>query len=62
MTPRPRYEMPDSFRDALNTRKLMDPCFARRINKMTILAGLRAQNLKPQSKSGGVNMKIKWKQ
>jgi len=29
MTPRPRYPMPDFFRDAINTRGLMDAYLAR---------------------------------
>jgi hypothetical protein len=52
MPPRPRYEMPEFFREALHARGLMDAYLSRPINKMTTSAGSLVQNRKPQDKSG----------
>jgi uncharacterized protein YdeI (YjbR/CyaY-like superfamily) len=72
MTPRPRYEMPDFFRNALNTRGLMDAYLTRPPYQQNdyigwvIRAKLEATKQKrlnqilDELERGGVYMKMKW--
>jgi uncharacterized protein YdeI (YjbR/CyaY-like superfamily) len=72
MTPRPRYEMPASFRDALNTRKLMDTYLARPPRQQNDYIGWvtrakleatkqkRLNQMLDELERGGIYMKMKW--
>ena len=74
MTPRPRYEMPDFFRDALNARGLMNAYLARppyqqndyigslRVThaKLETTKQKRLQQMLDELEHGGVYMKMKW--
>lgn len=73
MPPRPRYEMPDFFRDALTSRGLMDAYRARPPYQQNDYIGwiLRAKlestrqkrlnQMLDELERGGVYMKMKWK-
>jgi hypothetical protein len=72
MTPRPCYEMPDFFRNALNPRGLMDAYLARPLYQqndyigalfvtLTKLESTRQKRLNQMpDEHGGVYMKMKW--
>lgn len=72
MLPRPRYEMPDFFRDALNARGLMEEYLARPPYQQNDYIGWinRAQHEATKQKRlkqtldelerGGVYMNMKW--
>ena len=72
MTPRPRYEMPDFFRDALNTRRLMNAYLARPPYQQNDYIGWvtraklettkqkRLHQMLDELKHGGIYMKMKW--
>ena len=72
MTPRPRYPMPDFFRDAINARKLMDAYLARPdyqrndyigwINraKLESTKQKRLNQMLDELERGGVYMRMKW--
>ncbi len=72
MTPRPRYPMPDFFRDAINARGLMDAYLARPdyqrndyigwINraKLESTKQKRLNQMLDELERGGVYMKMKW--
>ena len=72
MTPRPRYPMPDFFRDAINARGLMDAYLARPdyqrndyigwINraKLETTKQKRLDQMLNELERGGVYMKMKW--
>ena len=72
MTPRPRYPMPDCFRDAINARGLMDAYLARPdyqrndyigwINraKLESTKQKRLNQMLDELERGGVYMKMKW--
>jgi uncharacterized protein YdeI (YjbR/CyaY-like superfamily) len=72
MPKRPRYEMPDYFRDALNARGLMDAYRARPpyqqndyigwINRAKLAATRqkRLNQMLDELEHGGVYMKMKW--
>jgi len=72
MTPRPRYPMPDFFRDAINTRGLMDAYLARPdyqrndyigwVNraKLETTKQKRLDQMLNELERGGVYMRIKW--
>ena len=74
MTPRPRYEMPDFFRDALNARGLMNAYLARppyqqndyigsfRVTraKLETTKQKRLHQMLDELEHGEVYMKMKW--
>ena len=72
MTPRPRYPMPDFFRDAINARGLMDAYLARPdyqrndyigwINraKLESTKQKRLNQMLDELERGGVYMRMKW--
>lgn len=72
MTPRPRYPMPDFFRDAINARGLMDAYLARPdyqrndyigwVNraKLESTKQKRLNQMLDELERGGVYMKMKW--
>lgn len=72
MPARPRYEMPDFFRDALNSRKLMDAYLARPPYQQNDYIGWitraklestrqkRLNQMLDELERGGVYMKMKW--
>ena len=72
MTPRPRYPMPDFFRDAINARGLMDAYLARPdyqrndyivwINraKLESTKQKRLNQMLDELDRGGVYMRMKW--
>jgi len=72
MTPRPRYVMPDFFRDALNARGLMDAYLARPSYQQNDYIGWvtraklestkqkRLNQMLDELEHGGVYMKMKW--
>ena len=72
MTPRPRYSMPDFFRDAINARGLMDAYLARPdyqrndyigwINraKLESTKQKRLNQMLDELERGGVYMRMKW--
>jgi uncharacterized protein YdeI (YjbR/CyaY-like superfamily) len=72
MPARPRYPMPDFFRDALNQRGLMDAYLARPAYQQNDYIGWitraklestrqkRLNQMLNELKSGGVYMKMKW--
>lgn len=72
MTPRPRYPMPDFFRDAINARGLMNAYFARPdyqrndyigwINraKLESTKQKRLNQMLDELERGGVYMRMKW--
>jgi hypothetical protein len=72
MTPRPRYPMPDFFRDAINTRGLMDAYLARPdyqrndyigwVNraKLETTKQKRLDQMLNELERGGVYMRMKW--
>ena len=72
MTPRPRYEMPDFFRDILNTRGLMNAYLARPPYQQNDYIGWitraklettkqkRLNQMLDELEQGGVYMKMKW--
>ena len=72
MTPRPRYPMPDFFRDAINARGLMDAYLARPdyqrndyigwINraKLESTKQKRLNQMLDELEHGGVYMRMKW--
>ena len=72
MTPRPRYPMPDFFRDAINARGLMDAYLARPdyqrndyigwINraKLETTKQKRLNQMLDELERGGVYMRMKW--
>jgi len=72
MTPRPRYEMPDFFRDALNTRRLMNAYLARPPYQQNDYIGWvtraklettkqkRLHQMLDELEQGEVYMKMKW--
>jgi len=74
MTQRPRYPMPDFFRDALHTRSLMDAYLARppyqqndyigslRVTRAKLEATKqkRLNQMLDEFEKGGVYMKMKW--
>ena len=72
MTPRPRYPMPDFFRDAINVRGLMDAYLARPdyqrndyigwINraKLESTKQKRLNQMLDELERGGVYMRMKW--
>ena len=72
MTPRPRYEMPDFFRNALNTRGLMGAYLARPPYQQNDYIGWvtrakleatkqkRLNQMLDELECGGVYMKMKW--
>ena len=72
MTPRPRYPMPDFFRDAINARGLMNAYLARPdyqrndyigwINraKLESTKQKRLNQMLDELERGGVYMKMKW--
>ena len=72
MTPRPRYPMPDFFRDAINARRLMDAYLARPdyqrndyigwINraKLESTNQKRLNQILDELERGGVYMRMKW--
>ena len=71
-TPRPRYEMPDFFRDALNARELMDAYLTRppyqqndyiswvTRAKLDATKQKRLNQMLDELGRGGVYMKMKW--
>ena len=73
MPRRPRYPMPDFFRDALNERGLMDAYLARppyqrndyigwiRRAKLEATKQKRLNQMLNELERGGVYMKMKWK-
>ncbi len=75
MPPRPRYEMPDFFRDALEKRGLMDACLARppyqqndyigslRVTRANLetTRQKRLNQMQDELERGGVYMKMEWK-
>ena len=72
MTPRPRYPMPDFFRDAINARGLMDAYLARPdyqrndyigwVNraKLESTKQKRLNQMLDELERGGVYMRMKW--
>ena len=72
MTPRPRYPMPDYFRDAINARGLMDAYLARPdyqrndyigwVNraKLETTKQKRLDQMLDELERGGVYMRMKW--
>lgn len=72
MTPRPRYPMPDFFRDAINARGLMDAYLARPdyqrndyigwINraKLESTKQKRLNQMLDELERGGIYMRMKW--
>ena len=72
MTPRPRYPMPDFFRDAINARGLMDAYLARPdyqrndyigwINraKLESTKQKRLNQMLDELERGGFYMRMKW--
>lgn len=72
MPPRPRYEMPEFFREALNARSLMDAYLSRPpyqqndyigwINRAKLEATKmkRLKQMLDELKKGNVYMKMKW--
>ncbi len=72
MPPRPRYDMPEFFRDALNQRGLMDAYLARPPYQQNDYIGWiqrarlestkqkRLSQMLDELKKGGVYMKMKW--
>ncbi len=72
MTPRPRYPMPDFFREALNARGLMDAYLARPPYQQNDYIGWvtrpklettkqkRINQMLDELERGGVYMKMKW--
>lgn len=72
MTPRPRYPMPDFFRDAINARGLMDEYLARPdyqrndyigwVNraKLESTKQKRLNQMLDELERGGVYMRMKW--
>jgi uncharacterized protein YdeI (YjbR/CyaY-like superfamily) len=72
MTPRPRYPMPDFFRDAINARGLMNAYLARPdyqrndyigwINraKLESTKQKRLNQMLDELERGGVYMRMKW--
>ena len=72
MTRRPRYEMPDFFRDALNKRGLMDAYLARPLYQQNDYIGWitrakleatkqkRLNQMLDELERGGVYMKMEW--
>ena len=72
MTPRPRYPMPDFFRDAINARGLMDAYLARPdyqrndyigwVNraKLESTKQKRLNQMLDELERGSVYMKMKW--
>ena len=72
MPPRPRYEMPEFFRDALNQNGLMDAYLARPAYQQNDYIGWitraklestrqkRLNQMLDELKKGGVYMKMKW--
>lgn len=68
----PRYEMPDYFREALNSRRLMDAYLARPPYQQNDYIGWimraklentkqkRLNQMLDELKGGGVYMKMKW--
>ncbi len=72
MTPRPRYPMPDFFRDAINARGLMDAYLARPDYQRNDYIGWvnrakfestkqkRLNQMLDELERGGVYMKMKW--
>ncbi len=72
MTPRPRYPMPDFFRDAINARGLMDAYLARPdyqrndyigwVNraKLETTKQKRLDQMLDELERGGVYMRMKW--
>jgi uncharacterized protein YdeI (YjbR/CyaY-like superfamily) len=72
MNPRPRYEMPDFFRAALNTHRLMDVYLARPPYQQNDYIGWitraklestkqkRLKQMLDELEHGGVYMKMKW--
>ena len=72
MTPRPRYIIPDFFRDALNARGLMDAYLARPSYQQNDYIGWvtraklestkqkRLNQMLDELEHGGVYMKMKW--
>ena len=73
MPSRPRYEMPEFFREALNTRGLMDVYLARPSYQQNDYIGWitraklestkqkRLNQMLDELERGGVYMKMKWK-
>ena len=72
MTPRPRYPMPDFFRDAINARGLMNAYLARPdyqrndyigwVNraKLETTKQKRLNQMLDELERGGVYMRMKW--
>ena len=72
MPPRPRYEMPEFFREALNTHNLMDTYLARppyqqndyigwiQRAKLDATKQKRLNQMLDELKKGGVYMRMKW--
>ena len=72
MTPRPRYPMPDFFRDAINARGLLDAYLARPdyqrndyigwINraKLESTKQKRLNQMLDELERGGIYMRMKW--
>ena len=72
MPPRPRYEMPEFFRDALNQNGLMDAYLARPAYQQNDYVGWvtraklestrqkRLNQMLDELKKGGVYMRMKW--
>ena len=72
MPPRPRYEMPDFFRDALDSQGHMDAYLARPAYQQNDYIGWitraklestrqkRLNQMLDELKKGGVYMKMKW--
>ena len=72
MPPRPRYEMPDFFRDALDLQGLMDAYLARPAYQQNDYIGWitraklestrqkRLNQMLDELKKGGVYMKMRW--
>ena len=72
MTPRPRYPMPDFFRDAINARGLMDAYLARPYYQRNDYIGWvnraklestkqkRLNQMLDELERGGVYMRMKW--
>ena len=72
MPPRPRYEMPEFFRDALITHNLMDTYLARppyqqndyigwiQRAKLDATKQKRLNQMLDELKKGGVYMRMKW--
>ena len=72
MPPRPRHDMPDSFRDAINARGLMDAYLSRPPYQQNDYIGWitrakleatrqqRLNQMLDELKKGNVYMKMKW--